>query len=86
VARALAYDYVGALAASLLFPLLLVPRLGLVRTSVVTGAVNAVIALSATFVIKVERPGLVRIAGAVVLLVLAFTFVRGESWVAAATD
>ena len=86
VARALAYDYVGALAASLLFPLVLVPRLGLVRTSVVTGAVNAVVALSATFVIKVERPGRVRLAGAVVLLVLAFTFVRGEAWVAAATE
>lgn len=86
VARALAYDYVGALAASLLFPLVLVPRLGLVRTSVVTGAVNAVVALSATFVIKVERPGLVRLAGAVVLLVLAVTFVRGEAWVAQGTD
>ncbi|CAN5924489.1 hypothetical protein BH11MYX4_BH11MYX4_26860 [soil metagenome] len=86
VARALAYDYVGALAASLLFPLLLVPRLGLVRTSVVTGAVNALVAVSASFVIKVERPHLVRLAGAIVLLVLAITFVRGEAWVAAATD
>ena len=86
VARALAYDYVGALAASLLFPLVLVPRLGLVRTSVVAGAVNAIIALSATFVIKVERPHLVRVAGALVLLVLAITFFRGEAWVAGATD
>jgi len=86
VARALACDYVGALAASLLFPLVLVPRLGLVRTSVLTGVVNAMVAVSASFVVKVERPGLLRVAGAVVLLVLAFTFVRGESWVAAATD
>lgn len=86
VARALAYDYVGALAASLLFPLVLVPRLGLVRTSVVAGAVNAIVALSATFVIKVERPRLVRVAGAMVLAVLAITFLRGEAWVASATD
>jgi spermidine synthase len=86
VARAFAYDYVGALAASLLFPLLLVPRLGLVRTSVVAGAVNALVALSATFVVRVERPGIVRIAGALILAVLAVTFVRGEAWVAAATD
>lgn len=86
VARALAYDYIGALAASLLFPLVLVPRLGLVRTSVVAGAVNALVALSATFVVKVERPRLLRIAGAFVLVVLAITFVRGETWVAAATD
>ena len=86
VARALAYDYVGALAASLLFPLVLVPRLGLVRTSVAAGAVNAVVALSATFVVRVERPGVVRVIGAVVLLVLGVTFVRGEAWVASATD
>jgi spermidine synthase len=85
-ARALAYDYVGALAASLLFPLLLVPRLGLVRTSVAAGAVNAVVALSATFVVRVERPGVVRAVGAIILVVLAVTFVRGEAWVAAATD
>ena len=86
VARALAYDYVGALAASLLFPLLLVPRLGLVRTAVVAGAVNAVVALSATFVVRVRRPSLVRGAGLLILAALAVTFFRGESWVAAATD
>lgn len=86
VARALAYDYVGALAASLLFPLLLVPRLGLVRTSVVAGAVNAVVALSATSVVRVSRPGLVRAVGVLILVVLAVTFMRGEAWVAAATD
>jgi spermidine synthase len=86
VARAFAYDYVGALAASLLFPLLLVPRLGLVRTSVVAGMVNALVALSATFVVRVERPRLVRAAGLLVLLVLAVTFVRGEAWAFATTD
>ena len=86
VARAFAYDYVGALAASLLFPLLLVPRLGLVRTSVVSGGVNALVALSATFVVRVERPGLVRIVGIVILAVLTATFARGEGWVAGATD
>jgi len=86
VARAFAYDYVGALGASLLFPLVLVPRLGLVRTAVVTGAVNALVALSATFVVKVERPGLVRVVGLMILAVLGVTFVHGEAWVAGATD
>ncbi|MBX3188675.1 MAG: hypothetical protein KF819_16780 [Labilithrix sp.] len=86
VARALAYDYLGALFASLLFPLVLVPRLGLVRTSVVAGVVNALVALSATFVIEVNRPRLVRAAGTFVLVVLAVAFVRGEAWVAGATD
>lgn len=86
VARALAYDYVGALAASVLFPLLLVPRLGLVKTSVLTGAVNAAVAVSATFVLRVDRPRAVRSAGAAVLCALAFAFVRAEGWVRAATD
>jgi spermidine synthase len=86
VARALAYDYVGALAASLLFPLVLVPRLGLVRTAVATGVVNALVAVSASFVVKVERPRVTRAAGAAVLVVLAVAFVRGEAWVAGATD
>lgn len=86
VARAFAYDYVGALAASLLFPLLLVPRLGLVRTSVIAGAVNALVALSATFVMRVERPGVVRLVGTLILAALAVFFLRGEAWVASATD
>src|SRR5262245_47945310 len=37
VARVLTFDYIGALAASLLFPLLFLPRFGLVRTSLVFG-------------------------------------------------
>ncbi len=37
VSRVLAFDYIGALVASLLFPLVLVPKLGLVRTSLVFG-------------------------------------------------
>ena len=86
VARAFAYDYVGALFASLLFPLVLVPRLGLVKTSVLTGAINAVVAVSATWVLGLERTRAVRSAGAVVLCALAFAFVRAEAWVRAATD
>lgn len=86
VARAFAYDYVGALAASLLFPFFLVPRLGLVRTAVVAGVVNALVALSASFVVRVERPGVVRAVGLLIVALLALTFVRGEAWVVAVTD
>ena len=48
VARVLAFDYLGALFASLLFPLFFVPHLGLVRTSLVMGLVNAAVGLWAT--------------------------------------
>jgi spermidine synthase len=46
VARVFALDYVGALLASLIFPLVLAPRLGLVRTSFMFGVFNVVVALA----------------------------------------
>lgn len=52
VARVLTVDYVGSLAASLLFPLLLVPRLGLVRTSLLFGLLNAAVGLWSTFLLR----------------------------------
>ena len=58
VARVLAADYLGSLVASLLFPLALVPYLGLVRTSLAAGALNALVALWSTFLLA---PSLVRV-------------------------
>lgn len=86
VARALAYDYVGALAASVLFPLFLAPHLGLVRTAALTGSVNIACAISATFVVPVARPNLARGVGLGILAVLGVAFTRADAWVAATTD
>jgi spermidine synthase len=44
VARVFAADYLGALIASVLFPLLLVPRLGLIRTCFLFGLFNVAVA------------------------------------------
>jgi spermidine synthase len=44
VARVLAFDYLGALLASIVFPLLLLPQLGLVRTALLFGLFNALVA------------------------------------------
>src|SRR3954453_9548860 len=49
VSNVLTFDYLGALAASLAFPILLVPKLGLVRSAMLFGLVNAAIALWSTF-------------------------------------
>ncbi|HET7207627.1 MAG TPA: polyamine aminopropyltransferase, partial [Terriglobales bacterium] len=49
IAHVLTFDYLGALGASLLFPILLVPRLGLVRSAMLFGLVNAGVALWSTF-------------------------------------
>ena len=49
IAHVLTFDYLGALGASLLFPILLVPRLGLVRSAMLFGLINAGVALWSTF-------------------------------------
>lgn len=48
VARALAFDYLGSLTAGVLFSLVLLPYLGLIRTGVVFGFVNALVGLAGT--------------------------------------
>ena len=45
VAQVLTFDYLGALAVSILFPLALAPHLGLMRTSLLFGIMNVAVAL-----------------------------------------
>ncbi|HTV02186.1 MAG TPA: polyamine aminopropyltransferase [Luteitalea sp.] len=52
VANVLTFDYLGALGASLLFPIVLVPWLGLVRAPMLFGAVNVAVALWTTVVLR----------------------------------
>ena len=54
VSKVLTFDYLGALAVSLAFPLLLVPHLGLIRTGLVFGLLNALVAVWALFLFKEE--------------------------------
>ncbi|HET7343263.1 MAG TPA: polyamine aminopropyltransferase [Methylomirabilota bacterium] len=54
VAQVLSLDYAGALVGSLLFPLLLVPRLGLVRTSLLIGCANVAVGLWSTWIFRHE--------------------------------
>jgi spermidine synthase len=51
VSRVLTFDYIGALAAAILFPLVLVPKLGLVRASLAVGTANAGVALWGTWLL-----------------------------------
>ncbi len=73
VSHVLTFDYAGALAASLLFPLVLVPELGLIRTSLLVGLGNAAVALWGTFLFRGELPvaGLRLRAGLVIALLVA---------------
>lgn len=75
VSRVLAFDYVGALVASVLFPMFFVPRLGLVRTSLVFGLLNAAVGLWGTWLLRPMITGSVlglriRAVGTIVLLTI----------------
>lgn len=82
VSRALTFDYLGALAASLVFPLFFVPVLGLVRTSIFFGMGNAAVALWGTYLLRplLDRRAIVglRVRAAVVLLVLGVCFIKAD--------
>ncbi len=52
ISNVLTFDYLGALGASLLFPIVLVPRLGLVRSPMLFGAINVGVALWTTIVLR----------------------------------
>jgi spermidine synthase len=54
VSQVLTFDYLGALAVSVAFPLLLVPQLGLVRTGLLFGLLNAAVALWAVWLFRHE--------------------------------
>lgn len=56
VAHVLTFDYLGALGASLLFPIILVPKLGMVRSAILFGLVNAGVALWSTWIFRAELP------------------------------
>ena len=45
VSRVLTFDYLGALAISLLFPLILAPKLGMARSALLFGILNTVVAI-----------------------------------------
>jgi spermidine synthase len=89
VSRVLTFDYVGALLASLLFPLFLVPKLGLVRTSLVFGLMNAGVGCWATWfmrpLIKGEVTGL-RVRGAIVVTILVIGVIKANSLTSLAED
>lgn len=72
VANVLTFDYLGALGASLLFPILLVPHLGLVRTALLFGLINAAVAVWTTFLLEkgLRYPWRTRAACVLVLAML----------------
>lgn len=80
VAQVLTFDYLGALVVAVAFPLLLVPHLGLVRTGLFFGLLNAAVAAWALWMFRSELPRFRSHAFAcvAVVLVLAGAFTQSE--------
>jgi spermidine synthase len=73
VSRVLTFDYIGALVAAIVFPMVLVPELGLVRTSLVVGLGNAGVALWGTWLLAPHlgrRVVGLRVRAAIVIAIL----------------
>ncbi len=76
VAHVLTFDYVGALAASLLFPLVLVPQLGLTASCFLFGCVNVAVGLWSIWLFRdfIRRPRRLALQGTAALAFLAAGF------------
>lgn len=80
VSRVFTFDYIGALLASLIFPLVLVPQLGLIRTSLFFGILNIAVGLYLLyfFAEELKKTNLLRITAVVLLLAELVAFVLSE--------
>jgi spermidine synthase len=70
VAHVLTFDYLGALVASVLFPTILVPKLGLLRAAMFFGLINGAVALWTLYLFRDAIPRK-RSLGAMAVLVMA---------------
>jgi len=80
VSKVLTFDYLGALAVSLLFPLLLAPKLGMARSALLFGILNAAVAYLTARVFKAELPRYraIYLRALIVLSVLAAAFTYAD--------
>ena len=78
VSKVFTFDYVGALFASILFPLILVPHLGLVRSALLFGMLNVGVALWLIHVLGTPSLGRHKKTAGVALILLATLFAMSE--------
>ncbi|MGB0717164.1 MAG: polyamine aminopropyltransferase, partial [Phycisphaerae bacterium] len=71
IANVLGIDYLGALAASLLFPLFLLPQLGLVQAGLVMGLTNVLVGGLLTWTLPLSRRSRTRLQGITALCAVA---------------
>lgn len=80
VSNVFAFDYIGALLASILFPLVLIPHLGIVKTPLFFGLINISIAVFLCFYLKKElsNPLSLKIKSLVAFVFLLMIFIFSD--------
>ncbi|MGI8470419.1 MAG: polyamine aminopropyltransferase [Pyrinomonadaceae bacterium] len=89
ISRVLAFDYIGALVASLLFPLFLVPHLGLARTSLLFGMLNAAVGIWGTWLLEPlikKSNNFLRVCGFILIVLLLIAFIKADTLTSLAED
>ncbi len=81
VSNVFTFDYIGALLASILFPLILVPKLGIMGTSLFFGMINISIAIALCFLLEAELKNVKLLKAKAILsfLILLVTFIFSEN-------
>lgn len=81
VSKVFSFDYIGGLLASVIFPLLLIPQLGLIRTSLFFGIINIGIGwyLAHYFSKAIKHAGGLKLAAVFLLLIELVAFVFSDN-------
>lgn len=81
VSNVFAFDYIGALIASILFPILLIPKLGVMGTSLFFGVINVLVAVFLSFYLSkyLKNPIALKVKSILCLLVLFVGFLYSDS-------
>lgn len=80
VSNVFAFDYIGALLASILFPLVLIPNLGIVKTSLFFGLINISIAIFLSFYLQreVRQHYILKMKSILIFIFLLILFIYSE--------
>jgi spermidine synthase len=83
VSKIFTFDYIGALLASLIFPILLIPYLGIIKTSLFFGLFNVLVAILVCYKFRAEISGarFVLVQGFMAILFLVLGIIYSEKLV-----
>ncbi len=81
ISNVFTFDYIGALLASLIFPLILVPHLGLVKTSLLFGIFNVAVGIVLCYKLNVTHVWVSRlkVIGFTLVILLSFGFAFADT-------